>query len=274
MELGPARSGRDSFDVRVCTPNLCYICWDMMTFWHTTWTDQRQDPGAIVSGGATATPPISQSLMLIDLFRPTREFRRLICAQPCLSFTFFFLSLHAHLLWWELSLLLLLKVSTQKRPTGKEQKGEKKSKRSDDDRQSERQQRRAIDDLRSFIKHMDPPIMPEDTWEKIRPRLVRTPEFKAVTSEEARRGAFEKVLRRVRDREEEDRDRPKRRERSPDRGTYREKDRGDRSHRSDRVRPSRTSRSPEPDAYEADRRKAIAEREKNYQSYQSPGAQL
>lgn len=90
MELGPVRSGRDSFDVRVCTPNLCYICWDMMTFWHTTWTDQRQDPGAIVSGGATATPPISQSLMLIDLFRPTREFRRLICAQPCLSFTFFF----------------------------------------------------------------------------------------------------------------------------------------------------------------------------------------
>ncbi|KAK7969618.1 hypothetical protein PG996_001941 [Apiospora saccharicola] len=142
---------------------------------------------------------------------------------------------------------------------------EKKSnKRSDDERQSERQQRRAIDDLRSFIKHMDPPILPEDTWEKIRPRLVRTAEFKAVTSEEARRGAFEKVLRRVRDREEEDRDRPKRRERSPDRGTYREKDRGDRSHRSDRVRPSRTSRSPEPDAYEADRRKAIAEREKNY----------
>ncbi|KAI1859802.1 hypothetical protein JX265_010251 [Neoarthrinium moseri] len=141
---------------------------------------------------------------------------------------------------------------------------EKKAKRSDDDKQSERQQRRAFDDLRSYIKHMDPPVLPDDTWEKVRPRIVRAPEFQAVTSEDSRRGAFEKVLRRVQDRAEEDRDRPKRRERSPDRGTYREKDRGDRSHRSDRTRPSRHSRSPEPDAYEADRRKAIAEREKNY----------
>ncbi|KAI1416980.1 hypothetical protein F5Y13DRAFT_153492 [Hypoxylon sp. FL1857] len=141
---------------------------------------------------------------------------------------------------------------------------EKKSKRSDEDKHSERQQRRAIDDLRSYIKHMEPPIAPDDTWEKVRPRLARAPEFQAVKSEDARRGAFEKVLRRVREREEEDRDRHKRRDRSLDRGTYRDRDRGDRSHRSDRARPSRHSRSPEPDAYEADRRKAIAEREKNY----------
>ncbi|KAI0128055.1 hypothetical protein F4776DRAFT_629068 [Hypoxylon sp. NC0597] len=141
---------------------------------------------------------------------------------------------------------------------------EKKSKRSDEDKHSERQQRRAIEDLRSYIKHIEPPIVADDTWEKVRPRLARTPEFQAVKSEDARRGAFEKVLRRVRDREEEDRDRHKRRDRSLDRGTYRDRDRGDRSHRSDRARPSRHSRSPEPDAYEADRRKAIAEREKNY----------
>ncbi|KAI2621523.1 hypothetical protein GGS26DRAFT_569554 [Hypomontagnella submonticulosa] len=141
---------------------------------------------------------------------------------------------------------------------------EKKSKRSDEDKHSERQQRRATDDLRSYIKHLEPPIMADDTWEKIRPRLARAAEFQAVKSEDARRGAFEKVLRRIRDREDEDRDRHKRRERSPDRGTYRDRERGDRSHRSDRARPSRHSRSPEPDAYEADRRKAIAEREKNY----------
>ncbi|KAI1126089.1 hypothetical protein F5Y10DRAFT_245592 [Nemania abortiva] len=136
---------------------------------------------------------------------------------------------------------------------------EKKSKRSDEDKHSERQQRRAIDDLRSYIKHLDPPVVADDTWEKVRPRLARSTEFQAVTSEEARRGAFEKVLRRVKDREDEDRDRHKRRDRSLDRGTYREREKGDRSHRSDRTR-----RSPEPDAYEADRRKAIAEREKNY----------
>lgn len=112
---------------------------------------------------------------------------------------------------------------------------------------------------------MEPPITAEDTWEKVRPRLARATEFQAVQSEDARRGAFEKVLRRVRDREEEDRDRHKRRaDRSVERGTYRDRDRGDRSHRSDRARPPRHSRSPEPDAYEADRRKAIAEREKNY----------
>ncbi|KAI1819973.1 hypothetical protein F4861DRAFT_524857 [Xylaria intraflava] len=142
---------------------------------------------------------------------------------------------------------------------------EKKAKRSDEDKHSERQQRRAIDDLRSYIKHLDPPVAADDTWEKIRPRLARAAEFKAVTLEEARRGAFEKVLRRVnKDREDEDRDRHKRRDRSVDRGTYRDRDKGDRSHRSDRTRAPRHSRSPEPDAYEADRRKAIAEREKNY----------
>lgn len=143
---------------------------------------------------------------------------------------------------------------------------EKKAKRvSDDDKQSERQQRRAFDELRSYIKHLEPPILPEDTWEKVRPRLVRAPEYQAVTSEDSRRGAFEKVLRRIREREEEEKEKDRRRrDRSADRGTYRDKDRGDRSHRSDRVRPARPSRSPEPDAYEADRRKAIAEREKNH----------
>jgi pre-mRNA-processing factor 40 len=141
---------------------------------------------------------------------------------------------------------------------------EKKAKRTDDDKQTERQQRRAIDELRSYIKHMEPPVLPDDTWEKVRPRLVRASEFQAVISEDSRRGAFEKVLRRVRDRDEEERERARRRERSPDRSTYRDKERGDRSHRSDRARTSRHSRSPEPDAYEADRRKAIAEREKNY----------
>ncbi|KAI1328338.1 hypothetical protein F5Y16DRAFT_159224 [Xylariaceae sp. FL0255] len=140
----------------------------------------------------------------------------------------------------------------------------KSSKRSDEDKHSERQQRRAIDDLRSYIKHLEPPVVADDTWEKVRPRLARAAEFQAVTSEEARRGAFEKVLRRARDREDEDRDRHKRRDRSPDRASNRDRDRDNRSHRGDRVRSSHHSRTPEPDAYEADRRKAIAEREKNF----------
>lgn len=58
--------------------------------------------------------------------------------------------------------------------------------------------------------------------------------------------------------EDAEKDRLKRRDRtSVERPIHRERDRGERSHR-------RRTRSPEPDAYEADRRKAIADREKNY----------
>lgn len=61
-----------------------------------------------------------------------------------------------------------------------------------------------------------------------------------------------------------EKDRLKRRERSSvDRPTHRDREKGERSHRTS-GRHARTSRSPEPDAYEADRRKAIADREKNY----------
>ncbi|KAK1769516.1 U1 snRNP [Phialemonium atrogriseum] len=136
---------------------------------------------------------------------------------------------------------------------------EKKAKRSDDDKLVERQQRRALDDLRSFMKRLDPPILPHDTYERVKARLSRSDKFQAVLSEEARRGAFEKHVRRLREKEEEaDRDRRRR-----DRGdSYR--DRGERSHRGS-MRPARSSRSPaEHDPYEADRRKAIAERERNY----------
>lgn len=135
---------------------------------------------------------------------------------------------------------------------------EKKAKRPDDDKQFERQQRRALEDLRSYMKRLDPPILVTDTYEKVNSRIAKSEEFQAVASDEARRGAFEKHIRRLREKEEEaDRDRRRR-----DRGDgYR--DRGERSHRSS-VRPARSSRSPEHDSYEADRRKAIAERERNY----------
>lgn len=68
----------------------------------------------------------------------------------------------------------------------------------------------------------------------------------------------------MKEKEEDEKDRLRRRDRaSVDRPSYRDRDRGERSHRPS-GRHARTSRSPEPDAYEADRRKAIADREKNY----------
>jgi pre-mRNA-processing factor 40 len=150
---------------------------------------------------------------------------------------------------------------------------EKVSKRTEDDKhQAERQQRRAIDGLRSHIKHLEPPIRSDDTYEKVLPRIERSEEYLALPSEELRRSAFEKVIRRLKEKDEDaEKDRLKRRERDSvekplhrdrdrDRG---DRDRGERSHRSS-GRHARPSRSPEPDAYEADRRKAIADREKNY----------
>ncbi len=148
---------------------------------------------------------------------------------------------------------------------------EKVSKRTEDDKhQAERQQRRAIDGLRSYIKHLEPPIRSDDTYEKVLPRIERSEEYLALPSEELRRSAFEKVIRRLKEKDEDaEKDRLKRRERdSVEKLLHRDRDRGDRdrgerSHRSS-GRHARPSRSPEPDAYEADRRKAIADREKNY----------
>ncbi|KAG7124035.1 Pre-mRNA-processing protein prp40 like [Verticillium longisporum] len=151
---------------------------------------------------------------------------------------------------------------------------ERRSKRPEDDKHSERQQRRAVDDLRTYMKRVEPPIAVGDTWEKVRPRLADSPAFQAVASEEARVGAFDKFVRRLREKEEDaDRDRRRRRDRGSserdlyrDRDTHRERDRsrGERSYRGGGGRASRRSRSPEVDAYEADRRKAIAERERNH----------
>ncbi|KAK5990429.1 Pre-mRNA-processing protein prp40 [Cladobotryum mycophilum] len=143
---------------------------------------------------------------------------------------------------------------------------EKRASKREDDRQSDRQQRRAMDDLRAYIKRLEPPVTLADTYEKVRPRLLKAEEFQAVSSEEYRRNAFDKHIRRLREKEEADRS-----HRRHDRGSSeadpsrreRDRSRGERSHRSG-GRAARRSRSPEPDAYEADRRKAIAERERNH----------
>jgi pre-mRNA-processing factor 40 len=122
-----------------------------------------------------------------------------------------------------------------------------------------------VDSLRSYIKHLGPPIRTDDSFEKVKPRIEKSEEYLAVNSDDLRRSAFDKVIRRLKEKDEDaEKDRNKRRERvSVDQGLHRDRDRGERPHRSN-GRQGRTSRSPEPDAYEADRRKAIADREKNY----------
>jgi pre-mRNA-processing factor 40 len=132
-------------------------------------------------------------------------------------------------------------------------------------RDEDRHQRRAIDDLRTYLKRMEPPISSTDTYEKVRPLMSQAEEFLAVRSEDGRRAAFDRHIRRLKEKEEDAERRERRHGRASVERDRRERDRsrGERSHRSN-GRPTRRSRSPEVDPYEADRRKAIAERERNH----------
>ena len=123
---------------------------------------------------------------------------------------------------------------------------------------ADRHQRRAVDALRSRIKHLEPPVRSTDTWDQVRSRVQKTEEYQALEDEQARKSAFDKVVKRLREKEEDtERDHEHRRHHS-----RREDDRDHRSSRYDRR--SRISKTPEVDAYEADRRKAMADREKSY----------
>ena len=165
-----------------------------------------------------------------------------------------------------------------------EREKEKEKRRTEGDRHAiERQQRRAIDALRSRIKHLDnPPVTTSTTFDSIRPQIAHFPEYVDLENDDLRKQAFDKVIRRLRDKEEDaekERERHKRDHHGRDRergdrlrdGARGERDREQRNgHRSGRHGPSRTPER-EPDAYEADRRKAIADRERQYRKTSATG---
>ena len=143
---------------------------------------------------------------------------------------------------------------------------EKVIRRTEEDKHaSERHQRRLIDGLRSKIKHLDRPIVTSaTTWESIRPQISHFEEFKALENDDLRRQAFDKVLRRIKEKEDDMHHNSKRdRSRTRDLRNGRPHDRHDRR--------GRGSRTPELDAYEADRRKAMADRERNYHKSSATG---
>ncbi|MCJ1292200.1 hypothetical protein MMC34_003750 [Xylographa carneopallida] len=160
---------------------------------------------------------------------------------------------------------------------------EKVMRRAEDDKHaSERHQRRLIDALRSKIKHLDnPPVHGSSSWESIRPQISNLEEYKALESDDLRRQAFDKVIRRLKEKEEDaDKEKEKdrgnkrdHRERDKDRDRERERERDVRNGHSERRREpkGRASRTPEPDAYEADRRKAMADRERQYRKSSATG---
>ncbi|KAI9692647.1 MAG: hypothetical protein M1820_009481 [Bogoriella megaspora] len=158
---------------------------------------------------------------------------------------------------------------------------EKVAKRAEEDSyESNRRQRRAIDELRSLIKHLDPPITFSDTWDRVRPRVEHTPEYKKLDSDDLRKQAFDKVHRRLKEKEvvdeeeqqqqQQQRDRDRRHHHTPrDRNgvssSHRDRDGGHASRR-------RRTATPEVDAYEADRRKATADRERQYRKSGGAGS--
>lgn len=171
-----------------------------------------------------------------------------------------------------------LSTRFQEHATDRPQLREKIVRRIEDDRhQQERHQRRRVDALRSVIRHLEPAVEVNDTYEKIRPRLEKTEEFRALELEDLRRSAFDKHIRRLKDKQEErekDRERKekeKEKEKDRHRRPPREESRNGydsyhkpRSSRHERERSRHATRSPEPDAYEAERRRAAGERERQY----------
>lgn len=125
---------------------------------------------------------------------------------------------------------------------------------------NERHQRRNIDALRSKIKHLsNPPVTGSTTWDAIRPQIAHLEEFKTLDSDDLRRQAFEKVIRRLREKEEDHVER--------ERSSHSKRDRRTNGHAFDPrggERDHHHRRSPELDIYEAERRKAMVERERVY----------
>ncbi|EHK98497.1 putative Pre-mRNA-processing protein prp40 [Glarea lozoyensis 74030] len=102
--------------------------------------------------------------------------------------------------------------------------------RSADKHQAESQQcGAAADEIRSGLKYLEPPIRADDSFERVKPRIEKSEEYLAVGTDVLRRSAFDKVIRRLKEKDEDaEKDRNKRRERiSVDRGLHRERDRRD-----------------------------------------------
>jgi pre-mRNA-processing factor 40 len=152
----------------------------------------------------------------------------------------------------------------------------KVKKREEEERRDvEHNERHAMDDLRSVLKHLDPPIAIADTWETTQARVEKTAEFRALKSDALRQSVFDKYVRRMKEKESDRRERSRRDPR--DRGERgdrdrRERDREYRNGHSDSHRRHRTrTRSPEQDPYAAERRLAQQERESRYRNNESTG---
>lgn len=133
----------------------------------------------------------------------------------------------------------------------------------------EKDNRRKIDALRSYIKHLEPRVRLGDTYESIRPLIEDSNEYRALRHSEDRRAAFDKHMRRLAEKEDLAEQERSRRDRDRERDRHRDRPaRAARYSRSvtptgGRLTPPRSAGA-DADAYEADRKKAQANRERVY----------
>lgn len=146
-----------------------------------------------------------------------------------------------------------------------------KKREEEERRDEEHNERYAMDNLRSVIKRLDPPVSLADTWEVVRPRVEKTDEYRALKSDNLRESVFDKYMRRLKEKESDRRDRSRRDDRDRDR-ERRDRDREYRNGHSETHRRHRTrTRSPEHDPYAAERRRAQQDREARYRNNDSTG---
>jgi pre-mRNA-processing factor 40 len=67
----------------------------------------------------------------------------------------------------------------------------------------ERRLRRNQDSLRYLIRDLEPPVTIDDKWEDVKNRIEDTDEYKSLPTEESRLEAFEKHIRRLKEREQD-----------------------------------------------------------------------
>lgn len=148
-----------------------------------------------------------------------------------------------------------------------------KKREEDERRDTESLERRAMDDFRYMLKHLEPPVLVTDTWELVKPRVEKTEEYRDIKTDSTREAAFDKYIRRLKEKEKE-REARRREPRDRERGDRdrRDRDREYRNGTSDSHRRHRTrTRSPEHDTYAAERRRAMEDREARYRNNDRTG---
>lgn len=113
---------------------------------------------------------------------------------------------------------------------------------------SSRQSRKKPDAFRSLLRHM-PEVTYESTWDEIRPLVVNKEEFKALESEEERVVVFDKVIRRLKEKRDEEK---KYREREGSARGSSKRERDESAHRDGRYE-SKSRRRYDDDEYERSR---------------------